>query len=54
MDGYQIDRWMGGWILDRQIDGQIDRWMDTRQIDGWVGGWMDGQMKNCIDIHVHV
>ena len=32
----RMDRWMEGWILDKQMDRWI-RWMD---------GWIDGQMDD--------
>lgn len=34
-----MDRWVCGWMVDRQVIGLMDGWMvEGRIIDGWVGG----------------
>lgn len=48
--GGQVDGWMdrrtGGWVMDRQTNGQMVGWKheqtDGRTV-GWAGGWMDGR-----------
>lgn len=46
MDVWTDER-VGGWCMDRWVDGRVCPWVDGcigESVDGWVGGrWIDGQ-----------
>lgn len=52
-NGWWVDRWMDGWILDRWTVHEkcmdvwwINKWMNERWIDVWTDEWMDERTDN--------
>ena len=40
MDGWNVDRWIRGW-MDGRVDGWAGGWADVR-FKGWTSGCVDG------------